>query len=94
MSHKIINVIKVALTEAEIAEIQANETAWKNSAFDRAIADVRQRRNALLAATDYLALSDNNLSADMSAYRQALRDITNNITTIEEVNSIIFPIKP
>jgi len=94
MSHKILNGIKVALTEAEIAEIQANETAWKNSAFDRAIADVRQRRNALLAATDYLALSDNNLSADMSAYRQALRDITNNITTIEEVNSIIFPIKP
>ena len=94
MSHKIINGIKVALTEAEIAEIQANETAWKNSAFDRAIADVRQRRNALLAATDYLALSDNNLSADMSAYHQALRDITNNITTIEEVNSIIFPIKP
>jgi len=94
MSHKILNGIKVALTEAEIAEIQANETAWKNSAFDRAIADVRQRRNALLTATDYLALSDNNLSADMSAYRQALRDITNNITTIEEVNSIIFPIKP
>jgi len=94
MSHKIINGIKVALTEAEIAEIQANETAWKNSAFDRAIADVRQRRNALLAATDYLALSDNNLSADMSAYRQALRDITNNVNTIEQINSIQFPVKP
>ena len=94
MEHKIVNGIQVPLTAEEIAQRQADEANWSAGAFDRAIADVRQRRNALLAATDYLALSDNNLSADMSAYRQALRDITNNITTIEEVNSIIFPIKP
>jgi len=94
MSHKIVNGIKVELTQAEIAEIQANQAAWENSAFDRAIADVRQRRNALLAATDYLALSDNILSADMVAYRQSLRDITNNVETIEQVNALVFPVKP
>ena len=38
--------------------------------------EIRAKRNSLLAETDYLALSDNTLSSDMAAYRQALRDIT------------------
>lgn len=37
---------------------------------------VRAKRDQLLADTDYLALSDNTLSAAMTTYRQALRDIT------------------
>jgi len=36
----------------------------------------RDKRNVLLAQTDYLALSDNTLSTEMATYRQALRDIT------------------
>ena len=39
--------------------------------------NIRERRNSLLAQTDYLALSDNTLSTEMATYRQALRDITN-----------------
>jgi len=30
----------------------------------------------------------------MSAYRQSLRDITNGLTTVEEVNAVVFPVKP
>ena len=37
---------------------------------------VRAKRDRLLADTDYLALSDNTLTAEMTTYRQALRDIT------------------
>jgi len=62
--------------------------------LDMALDNLRAKRNKLLAETDYLALSDNTLSANMSTYRQALRDITNGLTTIEQVNNVIWPTKP
>ena len=62
--------------------------------FDMAMEDLRTKRNKLLADTDYLALSDNTMSAEMTTYRQALRDITNGLTTVEEVNAVAFPTKP
>ena len=62
--------------------------------LDMALDNLRAKRNKLLAETDYLALSDNTLSANMSTYRQALRDITNGLTTIEQVNNVTWPIKP
>ena len=62
--------------------------------LDIALDNLRAKRNKLLTETDYLALSDNTLSANMSTYRQALRDITNGLTTIEQVNNVTWPIKP
>jgi hypothetical protein len=62
--------------------------------FDMTMADLRAKRNKLLADTDYLALSDNTMSAEMTTYRQALRDITENLTTVEQVKAVEFPTKP
>jgi hypothetical protein len=62
--------------------------------LEMAMADLRQKRNALLSATDYLALSDNIMSDNVKAYRQALRDITEGLTTKEEVEAVEFPTKP
>jgi hypothetical protein len=62
--------------------------------FDVAIEDLREKRNKLLAETDYLSLSDNTMSAEMTTYRQQLRDITNGLTTAEEVEAVVFPTKP
>ena len=62
--------------------------------LDIALDNLRTKRNKLIAETDYLALSDNTLSANMSTYRQALRDITNGLTTIEQVNNVTWPTKP
>ena len=92
--HHNINGNIVPFTAEEEAARDAEETAWNNGAFDRAIADLRQKRNRLLAETDYLALSDNTLSADMTTYRQALRDITDGLTTQDEVDAVTFPTKP
>jgi hypothetical protein len=92
--HKLVDGVKVILSDAEIAQRQAEEIAWNNGAFDRSLASLRAKRNSLLASTDYLALSDNTLSSEMSAYRQALRDITEGLSTVEQVNSIVFPTKP
>ena len=62
--------------------------------LDMAFALLRQKRNALLAATDYLALSDQQMSEQMKAYRQQLRDLTEGLSTVEQVNSVVFPVKP
>ena len=92
--HKLVDGVKVVLTDAEIAQRQAEEQAWLAGAFDRSLASLRAKRNTLLAATDYLALSDNTLSAAMTSYRQSLRDLTEGLSTVEQVNSVVFPTKP
>jgi len=73
------------------ADIEAQFTAVE---FDMAMEDLRAKRNKLLADTDYLALSDNTLSTDMATYRQTLRDITNGLTTVADVEAVVFPTKP
>ena len=92
--HKLVDGVKVILSDAEIAQRQAEEIAWNNGAFDRSLASLRAKRNSLLAATDFYALSDNTLSAAMSSYRQSLRDLTEGLSTVEQVNSVVFPTKP
>jgi hypothetical protein len=92
--HHNINGVQVPFTAEEEAQRDAEEQAWNDGAFDRAMADLRQRRDNLLKATDYLALSDNTLSANMTTYRQDLRDITNGLTTVADVEAVTFPAKP
>ena len=62
--------------------------------LDTAMEDLRVKRNKLLADTDHYALSDQTLSDDMRTYRQSLRDITNGLTTVADVEAVVFPIKP
>ena len=62
--------------------------------LDMAMEDLRAKRNKLLADTDHYALSDQTLSDDMRTYRQSLRDITEGLTTVAEVNAVVFPTKP
>jgi hypothetical protein len=62
--------------------------------FDMAMEDLRTKRNKLLAETDYLALSDQTLSAEMNTYRQQLRDLTNGLTTKADVDAVVYPTKP
>ena len=62
--------------------------------LDKAMADLRSKRNQLLIDTDFHGMSDNTMSADMTTYRQELRDLTNGITTVEQANAVVFPTKP
>jgi len=88
---KCVNGIIVDMTADEIAERQAEEKAWLDGQADRDMAKLRKERDRLLAETDYLALSDQTLSAAMTTYRQALRDITDNATSLDDVT---WPTKP
>ena len=96
--HHNINGVQVPFTAEEEAQRDAEEQAWNEGAFDRAIADLRQRRNTLLSASDWTQLPDTTLTtAEKTAwmnYRTELRNITNGLTTVEQVNSVAFPTKP
>jgi len=73
------------------ADIEAQIPAVE---FDMAMEDLRAKRNNLLKETDHYALSDQTLSDDMRTYRQSLRDITNGLTTVADVEAVTWPTKP
>ena len=52
---------------------------------------LRAERDRLIAATDWWASSDLTMSAERTAYRQALRDITGSATSLDDVT---WPTKP
>jgi len=87
------NGILVDMTPEEIAQ-RNKDLAEMPTAFDKAMEDLRTKRNNLLKETDYYALSDQTLSDDMRTYRQSLRDITNGLTTVEQVEAVTWPTKP
>ncbi|BAQ88548.1 hypothetical protein [uncultured Mediterranean phage uvMED] len=96
--HHNINGVQVPFTAEEEAQRDAEEQAWNDGSFDRAMVDLRQRRNTLLSASDWTQLPDTTLTtAEKTAwmnYRTELRNITNGLTTVEDVNGISFPVKP
>lgn len=53
--------------------------------------DIREKRNKLLAETDFYALSDVTMTTEMSNYRQALRDLPSSTSNPDDV---VFPTKP
>ena len=89
-----INGVRVQFTAEEETARDAEEQAWADGAFNRAIANLRSKRNRLLAETDFYALSDVTMSEDMTTYRQDLRNLPDGLTTVEEVNNVTYPTKP
>jgi hypothetical protein len=59
---------------------------------EQKLLEVRQERNRLLAETDYWVFSDTATATQAQLdYRQALRDITNTYTSLDDV---VWPEKP
>ena len=52
---------------------------------------LREKRNRLLAETDWWASSDLTMTTEQTNYRQALRDITETYSNLDEV---VWPTKP
>jgi hypothetical protein len=92
--YKLVNGERIQFTAEEEAQRDQQEADWEAGAFDRAMANLRQNRNRKLAETDFYALSDVTMSEDMTTYRQNLRDITDGLSTVEDVNNITWPTKP
>jgi len=66
--------------------------------LDMAMEDLRAKRNRLLAESDYIVTMNleagTEIPANWSTYRQNLRDLTEGLTTVEQVNTVVFPTKP
>lgn len=56
-----------------VVDLTLDDVASRTAALE---ASNRSHRDRLLAETDYMALTDVPMSAEVTAYRQALRDIT------------------
>ena len=96
--YKLVNGERIQFTAEEEAARDAEETAWNNGAFDRAMADLRAKRNKDLVDSDWTQLGDTTLTNDQKQawmrFRTKLRNITDGLTTVEQVNNIDYPDKP
>lgn len=81
----------VPFTAAEETERDSEEATWAAGADDRLAADAREKRNSLLAATDWTANSDVTMTTEMTAYRTLLRNLPSQADFPTTIN---WPTKP
>ena len=76
--NKLVNGILVPLTATDIAEFEQQEKIWQDQAYDRALRRLREKRNQILADTDWIITKGLEQEIDLTGwktYRQALRDL-------------------
>lgn len=90
--------INLQTGQVETFTVSADEMAWKPNADEIAAESLqmlRQERNAKLAETDWEITKHKELGTtipvNLKTYRQALRDITDNYTSLDDV---VWPDKP
>jgi len=93
-THKMVDGVRVDLSESEITELVKREEEWAAGAAARAWAALRSERDQKLAETDWMASSDLTLADNWKTYRQALRDLpaSYNDTTVQ--GDITWPSEP
>src|SRR6056300_81095 len=77
------------------ADIEAQFPAVE---LDNAMKDLRTKRNRLLTECDWTQSPDSPLTdakkTEWATYRTSLRNLTNDLTTVEQVNNVTWPTKP
>jgi hypothetical protein len=77
------------------ADIEAQFPAVE---FDMAMEDLRAKRNKDLQDSDWTQLPDNTLTSEQRnawmLFRTELRNITDGLTTVEQVKNVDYPDKP
>ena len=95
----------VGLDENDSAILSSDSEVWQKHGITWALVDreltnlnnaeplklLREERNLRIAETDWWASSDLTMSAERTAYRQALRDITKTYSSLDDV---VWPDKP
>ncbi len=91
---KNVNGVEVDLTPEEIAELEARDAEFQQSLPNVLMKQIKQERDRLLAATDFITLEDTPITPESKeaflAYRQALRDLPDTV----DVNNPVYPVKP
>ena len=78
---------EITLSESSINAQMSNAEAAVN------LERLRIERNIKLQETDFYALSDVTMSSEMTTYRQALRDITDTYSSMDD-EGFAWPTKP
>ena len=95
----------VGLDENDSAILSSDSEVWQKHGITWALVDreltnlnnaeplklLREERNLRIAETDWWASSDLTMSAERTAYRQDLRDITKTYSSLDDV---VWPNKP
>ena len=93
--YKMVNGERIQLSAAEETARDAEEAAWTAGAKDRAIANMRAKRDQLLKDSDWEVImakeKGTTLSAAFKTYRQDLRDLP---STTSNPDDVVFPTKP
>ena len=102
--YKMVNDERIELSAEENKIRDAEEKVWSDGEKDRNLAQIRSVRLGMLEETDFYGMSDVTMSSDMKTYRQALRDVTNGLDTVEKTRTKLeqdsdgsyknFPTKP
>ncbi len=68
------------------------------SALNQSLSDLRENRNKLLQECDWIELNNAPLTSskktEWQTYRTKLRDITNELDTVDKVKAVTWPTKP
>jgi hypothetical protein len=75
--YKNVNGERIAMSESEIAEFNAEKTAWENGSADRKLVEIKSIRLQKLMETDFWVLRGDITDAQ-KLYRKNLRDIPTN----------------
>jgi len=87
--------VTVEMTDAEEAERDAVEKTWNDAASDRAFNELRNKRNMLLAESDWMSFGDSpDISDAWKAYRKKLRDLPGTLDDAKVVKTITWPTEP
>jgi|TARA_R100001440_G_scaffold67471_1_gene88760 hypothetical protein len=87
---KMVNGVLMDMTAKDIAQYNEDQKNLPTE-FDIVIGYLRDKRNSLLAKTDWTSSSDLTMSNAMKTYRQQLRDATKGLDTVEKVQAYEFP---
>jgi len=94
---KYVDGVLVDLTAEEIAEFN-QRLADAPSKFDMSMTNLRLKRDNLLTESDWTQSPDSPLTdakkTEWATYRTSLRNLTNGLTTVEQVEDVTWPTKP
>ena len=95
ISSGIDNTTVVDMSTEEQTAFDSMVSDWNAGEADRNLSALREERNAKLAETDWEIVmhkeKGTNIPAALKTYRQALRDITDTYTSLDDV---VWPEKP
>ena len=72
---KNVNGTRIPMSPQEELEVGNQESEWLAGADVRAAEEAREKRNAMLSSSDWMAVTDRTMVRPEAAYRQSLRDV-------------------